>query len=49
MKYATPNTTPSTPKAFGAASATISIAAIEAKTAIRTMPSSGFSVFVSQA
>jgi hypothetical protein len=49
MKYATPKTTPSTPKALGTASDTISIAAIEPNIAMRTTPSSGFSQFVSHA
>ena len=49
MKYATPKITPSTPKACGTASDTISIAAIEPNIARRTAPSSGFSQFVSQA
>ena len=49
MKYATPKTTPSAPKAFGVASATMSMAPIEPNTARRTAPSSGLSVFVSHA
>ena len=49
MKYATPKTSAFAPNASGVASATISIAPVEANTARRTAPSSGSSVFVSQA